>query len=186
MSHLWRFELDDAEADLRRALAKAEQTGHVEHHVLALTYLALTLRCKRDVEATRHVAQRALERAQGAGMPMYVGHAHANLGWAAWRERKHEEAETRARIAVEHWGDVPNPGRWFALLPLAAILVARNDVDEACRCLSSLLGPPNMRLPDPLEQAIASALRAHGAAEPQDVRALLKNVIETAVEVRLL
>ena len=182
MSHVWRREPDRAEVNLQRSLALAERMGDAEMQVLSQTYLTVTSRLRHEVVPTRARAERCEELAAAARMPFYNGSARANLAWAAWAEGNLTEARADAEAALEIWGaiPVPNPGKWLALWPLAAVDVAQGKDEQAIARFRELIAPPAMRMPQRLESLLMDTIEAWEAGDADNVRALLPQCVALA------
>lgn len=180
LSHLWRTELEPAESHLREALKIAEHIGDAERQVLCFTYLTVTFRRRGDVAATREWAKRSQEAASAARMPLYVGHGHANLAWAAWATGEFADVHRHADAAVASWGEVPNPTKLLAYLPMATLALHENRLARAIELLRALVPPPEMQLPPELVAAIGAAIEAWDASNVEDTRRRLSEVVEAA------
>ena len=119
-------------------------------------------------------------------MPQYAGAAHGNLAWLAWRSGDHAACEREGQAALRSWqSGWPHPLQWVARLPLMALRLRQGRLDEAIAYAAQLLEPGRQRLPVPLREALAAALRAEDDG-PEATRAALERVLVAAQEVRRL
>jgi DNA-binding SARP family transcriptional activator len=181
---LWRRELDEAEDSLLTALQLAESCGVAWIRTIILTYLAVLSRFCGQVDAVREYARRAEEAAVAAHMPDYVAAAQGNLAWAAWREGRLVEAETRSQAALERWHQsaLVYPFRWLGLWPLLAATVARGRDEEVWTYVEALLEPTQQRLPEGVHRALESAVQAKAHDQPAAARRHLGQAMELARE----
>ncbi len=156
---LFHEALPDSEALMHEALAEAERMGDVTMQSRCLTYLTVLQRRQGRVEETRRQASRGLEVSTAANMADYVGAAHANLGWVAWREGRSAEAEQAARAALRCWQPLSlvYPFQWLAHWPLLAVALERRQGAEALGHARALLDPTQQRMPEALAEALESA-----------------------------
>nr|QKW93877.1 serine/threonine-protein kinase PknK [Vitiosangium cumulatum] len=156
---LFHDALAESEALIHDALAEAERMGDVTLQARCLTFLTMLQRRQGRVEETRRQASRCLEVSTAANMADYIGAAHANLGWVAWREGLSAKAEHHARTALRCWQPLSlvYPFQWMAHWPLLAIELERHRLTEALGHVRALLDPAQQRMPDeltgPLEHA---------------------------------
>ncbi|HEX7672074.1 MAG TPA: hypothetical protein VF395_20910, partial [Polyangiaceae bacterium] len=126
------------------------------------SYHAILLRRLGRLVEARKAAESLLAYAEERTMLDYVGVAHANLSWCAWRTDRHTDALSHANEALAAW-DKLRPGyvyplQWLARMPLAACLQAASRTDEAVEHWGLMLQDPQQRLPDELETAIERTL----------------------------
>ena len=206
---VWRDELGEAQVRLEEALRTSEMIGDAPLRTRCLTYLGILHRKRHDDAATASYARQALEAATELGMPEYVGAAHGQHAWLAWRRGHLAECVREANAAREHWQEgQPYPMQWVALLPLLAARLAQAQPADATGCALAMLEPQQQRLPDRVVEALEHAVRCDragagegasrrgraGAGEgepegegvPEDERASLERVVAVALEARLL
>ncbi|WPB80742.1 protein kinase [Archangium violaceum] len=178
---LFHDEWAESEALIHDALTEAERVGDVTLQSRCLTYLTVLQRRQGRVEETRRQASRGLEVATAANMADYVGAAHANLGWVAWREGLSAEAEHRARTALRYWQPLSlvYPFQWLAHWPLIAVELARHRLTEALGHVRALLDPTQQRMPDELTGPLEHAPNWE-RTPPEHVRLHLAPVLEAA------
>jgi eukaryotic-like serine/threonine-protein kinase len=153
-----------AEGTMLEALAGAERIGDLALLGRCLTYHTVLQRLLGNVRDTQAFARRALKAAIELGMHDYRGVAHANLGWAAWREGRIDAAENETDAALSHWATLatkyPYPMQWMARLHAIAIALHQGNTAKAHRHATAILDSGQHRLPDailvPLEDAIAA------------------------------
>jgi DNA-binding SARP family transcriptional activator len=184
-SQLWYGDLDGAEKQMQTALALAEQTGDIVHQSRCLTYLTILHRKRGQLRSACQYASRGLAAAKSGQMLEYVGTAHANLAWAAWREGDLAQAEAHGRTALDVWQQVPAGHsscafQWTALWPLIAVALAQDRADEASACAQVLLEGTQQPLPDPLTAAVEQAIGAQEEGESEGARSCFEQAIELA------
>lgn len=159
---LWRRDLAEAGEHVRAALEMAETAGALPILTLGLTYLTVLSRFLGRAGEAAAYAPRARQAAEAAHMPDYSAAAEGNLAWLAWRRRDLGAAEDSARQALAIWRRSPlvYPFQSLALWPLLGIALERGSEDEAWTLAEALMQPTQQRLPEPLDSALASALRA--------------------------
>lgn len=177
---LWADRLDTAEEHLQAALAGAERTGNVRLQTLALTYQSVLSRKRGRVEETRRLSARALAVATAAGRPDYIGAAHGNLSWVAWREGDLTTAQAEGQAALALW----EPGfymfRWIGLWPLIGVAVAQGEIAEAIAQIRALLEPSQQALPAALTRLLEQAIQAWQEGRPDAARSQLQEAAELA------
>jgi len=159
---LWHDELDEAEAELRQALAAAELTGDVTLQARCLAYLLIVARRRGLGGEMVALAQRCLAVAGPARMLSYIGAAEAGLAWVAWRAGATTEAGRLARSALASWAQSEQgyPLLWQALWPLLGLALERDEVGEAIDHARVMLRPDQQVLPDAIAGPLAAGLAA--------------------------
>ena len=185
--YLWHRGLEPAETAMQTALSLARQIGDITIEARILTYLTICLRMRGQVEEARHMAVRSEEAATRSGMPEYRATAQANLSWAFWRLGDAAEARKKALDAMDQWQKLPAGHascsfEWTALLPLMAIAVHDEQLEEAIEHNRALLDPAQMRLPDPLEESLNQAILCWEARKSEDALVHLQQSIDLAKE----
>lgn len=185
--YLWHRDLEPAENAMQTGLSLARQIGDITLESRILTYMTVCYRMRGLVEEARHMAVHSGETAIQAGMPEYQATAQANLAWALWHAGDLVEARKKALDALDQWQKLPAGHascsfEWTALLPLMAIAVLDEQLEKAIDYDRALLDPAQMRLPDPLEQALNEAVLCWGDKKSEDVLAYLNRSIELAKE----
>jgi len=186
---LWANHIEDAENPLLTALTMAEQTGEIVLQARCLTYLTILYRRRDQLELVRQYFPRCLLVAETAQMPEYVGTAHANRAWIAWRERNLADAEKYGRLALDLWQKVPASHascafQWTALCPLIKVALTQERGAEAVEYARALLSPNQKRLPAPLTAALEDALQSWDAGEKEHARNLLNEAMILAQKMR--
>jgi tetratricopeptide (TPR) repeat protein len=178
--------LDEAEGELRGALAEAERIGDRTLLSRCLNYMMMIHRRRRAVEQTRQWAVRSLAVARETRMVDYVGAARANLAWVAWCQGDLATAREEGQAACERWQKLalvyPYPMQWMGLWVLVALALEQGDVGEAVRHAHAMLDAKQERLAGEvtviLEQAVAAAERG----EMEVTSGLLRRAAEVAEE----
>lgn len=174
--------LDGAEEQLRAALELAERSGDVSLEARCLTYLTIGSRRRGRLDATRTLAERSLRVATAEQMPDYIGAAHANLAWLAWRTADLAEARRRGQQALAAWQTTALvfSSQWTGLWPLIGVALAEGQVAEAVAHARALLDPRQQRTPEPLEALLEAAVRGADAGDLAAARAALARAEEPA------
>jgi hypothetical protein len=184
---LWHGDLEEAEEQMRAALALAERTGDVVHQSRCLTYLTVLYRKRGELEIVRQHAAQSLEVATAAQMIEYRGMAKANLAWIAWQEGNLELAEANGQAALILWQQLPVAHsscafQWTALWPMIGAALAQERISEACASAQALLEPTQQRLPDALTEAVEQAVASWQERGSQAARPRLDQAIDLAQE----
>jgi tetratricopeptide (TPR) repeat protein len=179
---LWHGDLDEAETHIQASLTLTERTGDVVLQSRCLTYLTVLCRKRGDVQAARGYIERSLAAATAAKMLEYIGMAKANLAWVAWRDGNLAEAQAQGQAALEVFQQVPQGGifLWVALWPLIGVALAQGQATQALEHARRLLPPPQMRLPEALEQAVQQAIDTWEGGKHKKARACLKQATHLA------
>ena len=166
---------------LNDALAGAERTGDQVLRTRILTYQCFNERRYGDLAAVRALASACLTAATDVRMPEYVGAAHGNLAWIAWRSSDLPGCERASAAAISVWREGQSyPFRWCAHLPRLAAALARGDVSTALESAEALLDTRQQRLPEALSESLAAALGAPERAEPDAARTHLERALAAA------
>jgi tetratricopeptide (TPR) repeat protein len=182
-SHLWRNELDEADADMNLALRLAERIGDTGNRITILAYLAVVPRKQGQIEETRRRAFLGLSAASAAQVPMYIGVSHANLAWVAWREGNLSELQANIQAAAENWNRISAmvvPWRWLVSWPQIGFALTQNQIGEAVEQARVMLGPTQQPQPSDIKSLLESALQAWEQGDAQAARTCLNQASELA------
>ena len=184
---LWHGDLVEAEAELRVALAMAEQIGDMALQARCLAYLAAVHRRQGHDAEVETYARRELAVAESAGMLDYLGAGQANLAWLAVRQGSLVEAERLGQAALETWRTyaMPYPFYWQALWPLIGVALAQDRPADAISYARQLCDPSQQALPPAIEQPLVAALAAWDAGQPDAARNLLHRALDVAQQINL-
>jgi class 3 adenylate cyclase/two-component SAPR family response regulator len=162
-------DLSAAQEQLERSLVLAERIGEAILLAVSLTKLTITALRRRDTEAVRALAHRAVIAGDAMGGAYGAPEATACLAWLAWQDGRPqdvielveqiEEQEPTATV-VYHTSDGVTPQRWIYLWPLIAVHLDDGNIAEAVAAAQRMLHPAQQRLPDELAAAVAAASRA--------------------------
>ena len=103
---LWADELEAAEAELQAALALAERSGDISLEGRCITYLTVIARKRGQLAQARVYAERSLRVATAGNMFDYIGAAHGNLAWLAYRAADLEQTRTHGASALAAWSQL--------------------------------------------------------------------------------
>lgn len=181
---LWAWRLEEAEDELRQALAVAERAGDLTLQLRCLPYLTLVCRRRGAVEEVRALAARTLEVAERGQMVEYVAQAKANQAWVAWRLGDIPGAERASKLAWDLWKQIPGPMYrvldWIVVWPLLGAALARDRLPEAFEHVRDLVDPTKQPMPDDLQVALDSALMAWGRGHVDAARQSLETAARAA------
>jgi hypothetical protein len=180
--------LDEAEEHGLAVLKAAELTGAIPLRARCLTYLTVIARRRGDLAATRAWGTKCFGAASTGKMNEYLGVAHANLAWLAWREGDLESAERIGLLALETWRPqaVCYPLQWMALWPLLAIDVERDRIAEAVERARALVDPKQQRLPEALESALHAGISTWSSSGSPAARTHLTKALDSAQQLGFL
>jgi class 3 adenylate cyclase len=154
---LWSHRIVEADATLQQVLRDTTRVGDAERNMLCLTYLAVTARMLHDVDRAEAFARAAMAAAERNGARHYVGVAHANLAWVAWR-RQDEAATTAAIATARQLAVLPGyPFSWFYETVELARALDRSDLAAAATCVRAMASPEQQLLRADVQQALDSA-----------------------------
>lgn len=145
-----RGSLEEAEVEMRAALALAEEHGNLPVSARCLAYLATILRLRGDVEAVRAIASLALEMSEAGHMPIYAGAACGHLAWVAHRDGRLEDVFREGEAALRLW-DSPEyvyPFQWIARMPLMNACLEAGRHEEAAAHRRAMQAPSQQELTD--------------------------------------
>ncbi|MFE8605687.1 serine/threonine-protein kinase [Archangium violaceum] len=179
---LWHGALDEAETVMRAALDEAERLAHVPLQARCASYLTQLHRQRGRTGTVQRLAPKAAKVARACQMADYVAAAEANLGWVAWCEGRHAEAETLCQAALARWAPLSLvfPFQWMARWPLLALAHARGDSCSAVNHARALLEPQQQRLPPTTRARLEDAVARHEQAHPAASAARLAEALELA------
>jgi tetratricopeptide (TPR) repeat protein len=178
-----RGKLDEADETLQAAATVSDQIKYMVWHAWSLLWLAVLCRKRGQVAKARRYASLALKVASTDGVPEQVAMAQANLAWVAWREGDVEGVQELGQAALDSWqrGQWVYAFHWAARLPLLAVALESDQPAGALAHARAMLDPQQQRLPEPLEAALAAAVKAD-EDRPPEARAHLVRAIDLAQE----
>lgn len=163
-TYLWRGNFAEAETNFGEALELAERTGNQEQRVLVLSYRALLHRLMQDLPGVQEFVPHALQAAQDANMPVYIGLALANQAWISLQQGDPAKAEMEAKAAQVNIPPVfPHYG--VVAWPLIAIYLPRGEASEAVKLARLLVHPSQRKLDDELESSILAAIQYYDSGD---------------------
>ena len=180
---LFHGALAESEATLALALAEAERLGDVPTQTRCLTYLMVVHRLRGDVATTRSTAKQVLAVADSGKMIDYLAAAHANLGWAALRDKDTAGSEAALRQVMEIWRSIgfEYPLQWMGRLPMIAHVVNTGaPIEQAREHARALLDTKQQQLPESLAAQLEAAATQ---SNPDQARALFTLAIGRAFEI---
>src|SRR4029077_13980326 len=124
-----------------------------------LTYLTIIARQRGDVDRVQAYAKRSMDIAQASQMYDYIGAAHGNLAWLAWRAGDLTMVRSHGQAALESWRKLPAGYicAWTARLRLIAAATAASNTAEAVEHARPLLDEWQQRPPHLIETALEAA-----------------------------
>lgn len=158
--------LDEAAASFSAALGLCQRAGHRAAEIRALVYFAVVRRRQGLLAETETLSRQARELAEAGGMGVYVSTADANLAWVAWRRGELAAARALAEQALAglRGASARSPYFWTALLPLAAMALARGEVDGCAAYLGAMTATDQQVLQPALMSALQLVVDAAPAA----------------------
>jgi tetratricopeptide (TPR) repeat protein len=182
-TYFWHGNFHEAEENFIEALALAERTGNQEQRVLVLSYRGLLYRLAGDLQGAQEFVPRALQAAQEARMPMYIGLAMANQAWISLQQGDPGKAEAEAKAAdAQLRGMFPHYG--VVVWPLIAIYLGRGEVGEAIELARKLVLPSQRKLVDALDNALQTAIQLYDAGDEAKAGNQLRDALRLAEENR--
>ena len=177
---LWHGALEEAQAQLLAALEEAERVRKATLRARCLTYLGFVHRRRGDEGQVRSYAAEGLRIAAELDMPEYVGAAHGQRAWLAWRSGDVGACERAGHAALEAWRvGQPYPLQWIARLPLLGAELRSARRREAVAHAAVLVDPGQQRLPADLDAALAGAVAAEANG---DAAAVVRGKLELALD----
>jgi DNA-binding SARP family transcriptional activator/predicted ATPase len=157
---LWQAEPDiPAAIELLQAAASGSQAvGNAPLLDRCLAYLTVAYRRLGRVDVVREMLPRSLRVAESEQNALYIGVAHANQAWLAYRDGAPDRAASEARHALSQWRKLVFPFHWLACWPFLAAAVDRKDLATAVAQARAMMTPEQQRLPDEIEAALQAAL----------------------------
>jgi class 3 adenylate cyclase/tetratricopeptide (TPR) repeat protein len=185
--HLWHHDLEIAQNSLQTAFTLACQTGNITIESRISTYLTICYRMRGLVEEARKLAIQSEDMALRAALPEYQATTQANLSWVFWRSGNFVEARKKALNALDQWHKIPAGHascsfQWTALFPLIAMAILDEQLEQAIEYCQALLDPGQMRLPDPLEEALKKAIIDWEDKKTDEASLQLRLVIDAGKE----
>lgn len=179
---LWNDELAEAEHEMVIGLNLAEQRGDISLLARALTYLAVVHRLRDKPGAAAAFAERALEVATRTQMNDYIGAAHGNLAWLAWRNDDLALAREHGLLALDAWSRLSNTYmfQWVALWPLIGVAFQMSEYEQVVTFTRKLLDDSQQVLPAILENDLNQALEAAANGGLAQASPLLDRSLRTA------
>jgi class 3 adenylate cyclase/tetratricopeptide (TPR) repeat protein len=183
---LWYGDLDVAEEALSASLALADRVGTGRYGDLAtlcLTYLTLVQRKRGQPDEAERYAEQAFVAATARELPSYVGTAHANLGWVAWRRGDLVAAAAQCQAALEGWSksQMAYMFQWTALWPLISMACAEDRLADAVTHARVLLSPLQQRPPLALNALLDAVVQAWDDQQPEATRRCLDEALALAM-----
>ncbi len=177
---LWREQLDEAEQEMRAAMAIAEQIGYTTLLVRCLTFLPFIFRRRQQVEEVRSITTRAQAMPEARNIAIIKGH-HA---WVAWRDGDMVEAVSAglASAGTSQRQQGINAFRWAGLWPVIGVMLTQDKPREAIVYVRMMLDPSQQLLPEQLSAPLEAALRAWDTDQQEEARRLLQQAVPLAHE----
>jgi len=147
---------DRAIHDLLEARRLAAGCGARLFLVQSIAYLSLAHRLA-DRHADAAALQDELDAHVDTATPLYLGLAHAQRGWLAYRDGRLAAARASCESALAAWAGRWYPFEWTALLPLVALA---NDGPSARAAAEAMLRDDQQLLPDRLMTTLRALTRS--------------------------
>jgi eukaryotic-like serine/threonine-protein kinase len=140
-NHLFSGHLEKGEKYLVSGLSMTEEIGVPMIRCLFLIYLTHLFRLRGDVNNVRKYALLSLEASQQLEVYTYSAFANAQLAWLDWRDQKLNEAEQKAKKAIEIWKSYDNPFAWTAHWVLYDNYLSQDRLAEVVEAAMAMLKP---------------------------------------------
>jgi TOMM system kinase/cyclase fusion protein len=125
-------QLDQAMDESRQAIAIAEGLEHPFSLALALSFAGCLHQFRRDADATRQVAERALAVATEHGYAFWIGWNRVLHGWTLSARGQHRDAIAEIRRGLVEWhAQGSELGRHYYLVLLADAHRHAGELDQA-------------------------------------------------------
>jgi tetratricopeptide (TPR) repeat protein len=181
---LFAGDLTAAEREIRAALEWAERSGDISLEGRCLTYLTVIARQGGQLDLVRTYAERSLRVATVGQMPDYIGAAHGNLAWVAWRVGDYAAVHAHGHAALAAWRQLPAGYifEWVGRWPLIGVALAEGDVVAVIMHARALLDERQQRPPPALEQTLEAAVHVANTSDQAAIHAHLDVVSKSARE----
>ena len=185
---LWSGDLDNAERHMGEALVLAERGGDLSLRGRCLTYLAMIARKRGDAGRVRTYTAQSLDVAIAGHMHDYIGAAHGNMAWLAWRAGDLDQVRAQGQAALAAWQKLPAGYicEWTARWPLIGVALASGETSEAADHARYLLETHQQRPPIPIETAFHAAVEAADGGDLSAAHAHLQAACAPARELGFL
>jgi tetratricopeptide (TPR) repeat protein len=182
---LWNGQVERAGAQFRTALQTARQIGFVFVETQCLTYLAIIARLTGQIGEARTLTLLALQSAQAIQRLDFIGIAHANQAWLAWRTGDLAAARELGAAALDEWDTAATgmPFSWLALWPLIGAALEENRVELALIYARRLLDESQQPPPHPVRTQVSTAMAVWEAGYPTQARAHLEAAAAAAAAI---
>jgi tetratricopeptide (TPR) repeat protein len=187
-TNLWYGDLVQAEEHLQKSLTLSEQCSNLYSQTLCYTYLTIIYRKQRNFQRTQEYVNHSIRTATNRNLVTYLATARANMAWLALHSGNNDQAEALGKEALELWGQVPfvYPFQWTALWPLIAVMLEKEDYDQAVKYAQGLLASDQQRLPDDITAQILVAIEHGDEDQNKNLDKYLKESLRLAGEYKFL
>jgi len=183
-SLLWSGQIAEARDHLEHSMQICEDLAVYFLWVQNATYFMVAARLMGDVQAVAAIFPKVLERTDAVGSKAYLSTTQANGAWLAYRKGDREEGIRLARDVAGQWDrGVTQPFQWLARWVLLATALEDNNLEEAIIQARVMSTPPQLLLPDPLNEALETAVSLWEQGDHNNLRKALiqaKNLAEQA------
>jgi DNA-binding SARP family transcriptional activator len=182
-AQLWGArDLHSAEAEIQVALSLAERSGDISLEARCLTYLTVIARMRGQVEMAQTYAEASLRVAVAGQMHDYVGAAHGNLAWLAWRNQEDGAVRSHGQAALEAWNRLPAGYmfEWIGRLPLIAGALMDGDLADGVMHARTLLDERQQQMLPEIDSALVAAIHAADAGDSPATDYYLQKAVDAA------
>ena len=185
---LFRNQLEEALEVIDTALALTRRLGIASLEGICVAYRTLVYRKRGEVDETHRSCSEIVAGQSPVRRPEYLGLAHGNLAWVAWRRGDLGQVEEHAAAALRCWqqATVSYAMQWTALLPVVAARLAAGQIAAAVEDARRLLDPAQEQLAPPLAATLTQALAAWEQDDDQLTRDRLTATVGLARDLRYL
>ena len=155
---LWYGDLENAEKTLGQAMQDSKTLGDSWLYVRCLVYLTVLYRFQGDDQRVQTYQPQLLEIVEEIGNKLYIGVMQANAAWLLHRAGEYGQAQKQAEEAYGQWANTPYPFQWLVNFPLLALAMQANQLPAAIQFAQAMLDPSQQKLPDELDDMLATAV----------------------------
>lgn len=178
---LWYGDLESAEKTLLQAMQDSKTLGDSWLYIRCLVYLTVLYRFQGDDKRVLAYQPQLLEIVEEIGNKLYIGVMQANAAWLLYRAGEYGQAQKQAEKAYGQWVNTPYPFQWLVNFPLLAFAVQANRLPSAIQSTQAMLDPKQQKLPDELDDTLATAVSFWQVDNVDDAREALETAVDLAI-----
>ncbi len=181
-SLLWHGAVEEALPPLHEAMALSVRVGDRMIQARSLNYIVVAHRKLGNTEEVRRIIPQLIKICTEIDQQSYLGMAHGNLCWLAWRDRDLESAVREGLISLEFFKKIPTTFTFASLFcwPLLAIAISRGRVKEALEYAQIMMLPDLQALLPQVEAVLTKAIQAWEKADEPSALSFFNQALEEA------